>query len=107
MANVTTLNREESEKMGNKKINDFSEPIQKAEKKVADTFEAGQKAVSNWMSEEGEKLKGVYNDAEKGVSEAMDSVYSTVKKYPWASIAVGFGLGCLAGFLIRTSAKRD
>ncbi len=97
MANLTTLTKDESDKMGIKsKLNDFTDTLQDAEKNVA-----------GWMEAEGAKLKGVYDQAEKGVSKAVKSLNSTVKQYPVSSVLAGFGVGCLAGYFLRAYSKSE
>ncbi|MBI1860025.1 MAG: hypothetical protein HYR96_03785 [Deltaproteobacteria bacterium] len=62
-------------------------------------FERGQEIAEEVAEGVAEKAAGMAEAASSYATQARKTVGSTVKKYPLQSLAVGFGLGCVAGIL--------
>ncbi len=75
-----------------------------AKNKLENTAAEGWDMLSSKAEETFGKAKGMASDisgqVQEGASAALDTVSTTVKRYPYQSILVGFGLGCAVGALL-------
>lgn len=90
MANPTLKNDNEKNKpAGNEGV------FAHAERTVEDT-------ANKVIGSVGPAIKQGYEEAEKAVTSAIEATEEAVKKYPFQTVLISFGVGCLLGVGARS-----
>jgi ElaB/YqjD/DUF883 family membrane-anchored ribosome-binding protein len=72
------------------------------EKAVSDVVEKGRQTLTKVVDNVGPAAKKGYQEVEKVVEDAVDTTTKQIKKYPFQSLLIGFGVGCLAGIAFKS-----
>lgn len=63
-------------------------------------------AVSEFVENGSETVRGWLSDAGEYISDAEGTVRDSIKKYPVQAVLIGLGIGCVAGVLWNLSRSR-
>jgi ElaB/YqjD/DUF883 family membrane-anchored ribosome-binding protein len=82
--------------------------------KVQDNFEQkgsefmgeAREAVTEFVENGSEAVRGWISDAGEYISDAEGTVRNSIKKHPLQAILIGLGVGCAAGILWNLSRNR-
>ena len=63
--------------------------------------QGARETISKVIENVGPAVKNAFHDVEKATEDTFDETTALIRKHPVQSVLIGFGVGCLCGFIVR------